>query len=41
MHHFLTMVAHEVMVTMKSREFVCRGSCHRIQLARDYEIGDV
>jgi len=22
MHHFLTMVAHEVTVTMKSREFV-------------------
>lgn len=31
------MVAHGVTVTMKSREFVCRESCRRIQLARDCE----
>lgn len=41
MHHFLTMVAHEVTVTTKSREFVCRGSCRRIQSARDYKTGDL
>ena len=35
------MVAHEVTVMMKSQEFICRGSYRRIQLARDYETGNI